>query len=371
MAEPAVICTIIAKNYVPFARTLCDSFLSEHPEGRCYVLIVDEFEGFIRPAEEKFEVLSLGQLGIPNIREWCFKYNVTELSTAVKPAFLRYLLREGSVRRVLYLDPDILVTGRLDALYETLRSSSVVLTPHLDTDIPDDGKMPDDAFILKSGVFNLGFIGVNDSPHAAGFLAWWESKLTEKCLVEPARGYMVDQRFVDLTVGLFDQMHSEKGAGYNAAYWNIHGRRISRGGEGRWECNGRPLYFYHFSGYKPERPEVISVHLTRFMMADRPDLQPLFTHYTQRLVANGYDEAVKWPYTFATFDTGDPILDRTRRYYLESPNRGKAFGDPFASPRLKAHSRSVRWLLWLRRVLYAPPKAARRIAMRLAGKTGT
>jgi hypothetical protein len=368
MIENAVVCTIIAKNYVAFARTLCESFLAEHPDGHCYVLVIDDSEGYIHPAEEKFEIISLGQLGIPKVRDWCFKYNVTELSTAVKPALLRYLLRDRSAGRVLYLDPDILVTGRLDGLYESLRSSIAVLTPHLDADLPDDGKMPDDAIILLTGIYNLGFIGVNDSPAACEFLDWWDRKLTDKCLADPTLGYFVDQRFIDLAVSLFEGMHLEKGVGYNAAYWNIHGRRIGRNRDGRWECNGGPLHFYHFSGYKPDRPDVISTYLTRFRMADRPDLQPLFAYYAQRLLANGYEQARTWPYGFAHFDTGEPIVDRTRRYYLGSPNRDESFGEPFASPKLEAHSRAYRRMRWVSRLLAGPSAMARRLATRLVEK---
>jgi len=105
-------CTIIAKNYLAFARTLAQSFLSFHPDYKCYVLIVDDFEGYINPADECFEIVRLTDLEIPNLPDFCFKYNVKELCTAAKAQLLDYLIREKIARELLYLDPDILITGR-------------------------------------------------------------------------------------------------------------------------------------------------------------------------------------------------------------------------------------------------------------------
>jgi lipopolysaccharide biosynthesis glycosyltransferase len=160
-ATPAKsICTIIAKNYLSFARTLCHSFLQNHPDGVCYVLIIDEFDGYLDRDREKFEIISINDLGIARLTEFCFKYDITELSTAVKPYLLKYLLDEKGMDELLYLDPDILVTAPLDLLFGELQQNDIILTPHLDKDYPEDGCLPNDAHIMLSGVFNLGFIGV-------------------------------------------------------------------------------------------------------------------------------------------------------------------------------------------------------------------
>jgi hypothetical protein len=89
-----VLCTIIAKNYVAFARTLAESFLSQYGNGKVYVLIVDDFEGYINPAEECFEIVKLAELRIPKLPEFCFKYKLKELCTAAKASFLEYLVRD-------------------------------------------------------------------------------------------------------------------------------------------------------------------------------------------------------------------------------------------------------------------------------------
>jgi hypothetical protein len=38
----ATICTIIAKNYLAQARCLAESFYEQHPDGRMFVLLIDQ-----------------------------------------------------------------------------------------------------------------------------------------------------------------------------------------------------------------------------------------------------------------------------------------------------------------------------------------
>jgi hypothetical protein len=331
------LCTIIAKNYVAFARTLVRSFQSFHPDYKCYVLVVDDFEGYINPVDESFEIIKLSELAIPNLPHFCFKYDVKELCTAAKAHLLDYLIREKSVAELLYLDPDILVTASLDGIYAKLDAADIVLTPHLDTDFPDDDLLPDDGYILRAGQFNLGFIGVNSSENARLFLEWWQPKLYKNCVVDLLRGYFVDQKFIDFVPIFFGNLFVERDTGYNVAYWNLHSRRISRSNSA-WKSNDGRLYFFHFSGYKPESTEIsshIPASVARHRLSHRSDLKELFVEYKNRLIENGYEQAITWPYTFGTFRTGETIPDDVRRHYRSVPEEWGNLGDPFASEKLK------------------------------------
>jgi glycosyltransferase involved in cell wall biosynthesis len=330
-------CTIIAKNYLAFARTLAQSFLSFHPDNKFYVLVVDEFEDYLNPAEECFETVSLTDLGIPNLPSLCFKYDIKELCTAVKPYLLDYLSRNRSIDEMLYIDPDVLITAPLKQLYEELEIYDIVLTPHLDTDYPDDGLLPDDGYILRAGVFNLGFIGINSSENAASFLSWWKRKLYNGCVVDVPNGYFVDQKFIDLAPIFFGNIFVEKDTGYNVAYWNLHSREISRD-NGTWLCNGRPMFFFHFSGFSLESSEIsdyIPSDLSRHSFSNRSDLAPLFNEYKGLLVRNGHGTARTWPYTFGYFTTGEAIPPELRIQYRNCPSEWLSYGDPFSSQSLK------------------------------------
>src|SRR5439155_5106264 len=80
-----VIFTIIARNYLAFARALTESFLAHHPQGQVFVLLVDEIEGGLVLAQEKLIAVLARDIGIPEFKQMAFRYTVTELNTAVKP----------------------------------------------------------------------------------------------------------------------------------------------------------------------------------------------------------------------------------------------------------------------------------------------
>ena len=341
------ICTIIAKNYVAAARTLCRSFLQFHPDLRCCVLVVDDYEGYIDPSKEEFEIFSLADLKFADMPSLCFKYSVVELCTAVKARLLDHLLREEGIEQLFYLDPDILVTSSLDDIFDRLNTFDVLLTPHVDQNYPEDGLSPDDGVILRYGIYNLGFIGV--TPGANAMLKWWQSKLLELCVDDPLRGYFVDQKFMNLAPLYFAKVGMEQSAGCNVAFWNLHSRRINREGDA-WLCNDSPLYFFHFSNFDPAQPEQVSGYQTRHQLADRPDLQPLFREYARLLFENGYEQTRRWPYTYNFFSTGQPIPYGLRVMYRNSPERWELWGNPFQSTALK---RQARWFEMKGKATYA------------------
>ena len=84
----AIICTIIAKNYLAQARCLAESFYAQHPDGRMFVLLVDQPDDCFEPDDEPFTVVLIPELAIPRFAQMAFRYTVLELSTAVKPFFI-------------------------------------------------------------------------------------------------------------------------------------------------------------------------------------------------------------------------------------------------------------------------------------------
>ena len=98
------------------------------------------------------------------------------------------------------------------------------------------------------------------------------------------------------------------------------------------------MYFFHFSGYQPES-NAISNHipdsLARYGLSNRRDLRKLFADYRELLIANGYQRAILWPYTFGYFKSGEPIPSDLRIHYRSLPAEWRRFGNPFESEELK------------------------------------
>jgi hypothetical protein len=305
------VCTIVAKNYLPYARTLMHSIKQHNPEFKCFVLLADKVEGYFEPADEDFTLDLSCDLDIPDNNLFHFKYSVLELCTAVKPYYLEQLLTRHQLSKLMYFDPDIMVFDELSPLTQALDEHSIILTPHL-LDPLDDGKRPSEREIMQAGVYNLGFIGISELSKSLLFLKWWQEKLYNDCVVDIPGNLFVDQRWVDLVPGMFCQVGILRNPGLNVAYWNLSRREIQKVGD-NYLVNGQPLRFFHFSGFDAENPENFSRHQDRFTVENLGDVNNLVSVYQKNMLNNGYRESKKWPYVYGNFQDGSKIPDFCRR----------------------------------------------------------
>ncbi len=333
------ICTIIAKNYVAQARVLASSFIEQHPGGRCFALVIDDFDGYIEPNSEPFEILTPAQIGCDEFEEMALRYDVLELSTAVKPWLLRHLL-SGDRDTITYLDPDIRIYGSLNQLDALALAHRVVLTPHNTEPLPDDGERPNQIDILLAGVYNLGYVSLRWDDETEKLLGWWEHRLLHDCRVDPSNGYFVDQRWFDLAPGLVSDHAVVRDPQYNVAYWNLHTRELGYA-DGGYTADGHELAFFHFSGFDPEAPEVLSRHQSRLSMSGRPALQRICNEYAAEVVAAGYTKAKAWPYTYAHLPIGVEFTRQLRKLHGVASEHGEVVGSPFSDEGCESF---VRWL---------------------------
>jgi len=330
--------SIISSNYRHYARVLMESLRRHQPEWDRFVLLVGDGEAAVD--ETLFETVSLDALPLPNRRQFCFRYTILELNTAVKPWMFEHLFGRG-YERVVYLDPDIRVYSALAEVEEAGRETCLMLTPHLTGPI-GDGDHPSERSILQAGTYNLGFLMVSKSVCATRFLAWWQEKLEFQCVVDPERGLFVDQKWIDLAPGLFDGVSILRHEGYNVAYWNL-GQRTVRADAGGVTVNGQPLRFFHFSGFDPAAPGMASKHDFTLRVGDVGDASKLITDYNAAIRAAGYESFRNARYPFGFFADGSRISDDTKVAYRNSPALQRAAGeDPFQHPELFRKYRRVR-----------------------------
>jgi len=315
------ICTIIARNYVAHARVLAESFQRVHPDGTCSVLVIDDPSGFIDPAEEPFELVTIDQIGLAYLEQMAASYDVMELSTAVKPWFLRHLLERPDVDSVMYLDPDIQIFESIEEIDQRARRHNVVLTPHFTAPLPRDNLKPAEEDILIAGTYNLGFIALGASETAHQLLDWWSERLETHCLNNPEEGHFVDQRWIDLAPGLWPGIDVLRDPGFNVAYWNLPTRRFEQNGSG-YQVDGGPLRFFHFSGYNPLRPDLLSKHQTRVELAANPALARICGEYGAQLLGHGFEEVTGWPYGWDVMGNGARLDRAARRVHREGVEAG-------------------------------------------------
>ncbi|HEX2831481.1 MAG TPA: glycosyltransferase [Thermoanaerobaculia bacterium] len=340
LTEATPVFTIIARNYLAHARVLAASLARHNPAARLHVLLLDDPERSI-PPEPSFELIHPDELPFDPPSEFYTMaaiYDVTELATAVKPWVFEHLFARGAAVAI-YLDPDIEVFDSLGPLEPLAREHGIVLTPHLTEPLPRDDKRPDERDLLLAGIYNLGFLALS-ADAATTFLPWWRERLRRDCLNDPTRGLFVDQRWIDYAPALFEP-RILKDPGYNVAYWNLSHRLLTRDDERaphRILVNGQPLRFFHFSGFSPRTPHLLSKHQhasVRIRLSDQPLLAELCERYAAALEQAGVADCT-FAYGFEQTAAGlllDTRARRTlRRTYLddEAGAHVPAFANPFS-----------------------------------------
>jgi hypothetical protein len=308
--------TICSINYLAQARTLGDSLKQTNPDYQYIIGLVDKLSEANLPdwLIPEYPMIEVDTIGIPDFLAMCDRYDITELNTAVKPFYIDYLYKTyPSADQVIYFDPDIIVFQPLRELNEALNTYSLVLTPHTLSPIPD-WERPNEQHHLNTGIYNLGFIGLNKDATARQFVNWWKDRLVYECRIDLCEGLFVDQHWVNFATIYHENVLVDRHTGYNMAYWNLHERYISQNEAGEWIVSHKSntvsigpaelLQFFHFSGYNIDKPDDISKYQTRYGFAtqntgtitssryidqpeqQRPDVRPLFDLYRSQLMTN-------------------------------------------------------------------------------------
>jgi glycosyltransferase involved in cell wall biosynthesis len=319
------LCTIAARNYLSSVELLVETFTRHHPEIPVSVLVVDGL------ADETwshlpFEVVLPDALALSSddFHEMATCYDVTELSTALKPFLLDALLADGH-EVVMYLDPDVEVFAPLDDLFDLAAASGIALTPHVLSPVPRDGMTFAEESLLLSGQFNLGFIAV--STGAGPFLDYWRERTRWHALNQVADGYFTDQRWADAVPVLFEHA-VVRDPGCNVAYWNLHERMLEHA-DGEWRAGDAPLRFFHFSGYRADKPFELSAHLgdrPRVRLHEHAPLRAMLAGRADRLRGDRSDSGPV-PYRFDRTRDGFRLDALTRRTYWAAAVRAVSLAE--------------------------------------------
>ena len=320
--------TIVSRAYVPQARVLCGSFLRHHPDGQFWALLVDDARREIADDEEPFSVLRLEDLDLDlgEIHRMAMLFG-SRLIAAIKPWICEHLLGRAA-DHVIYIDSDFVIFASLDPLARAAREHGVALVPHVREPIPVDGLLPDYTTILGVGTFNAGMFAVGRKGQP--FLDFLKERLRRECRTDVPAMRVNEQRWLDFVPALFD--HSVvRDPGFDVAPWNIHERHISKKG-GHYLVSDQPLRAFHFSGFDPRIPSVLSSRdyweRPRTPMSEEPDLVQLCNDYREALNAAGFDRHHEIPFAFDYLPNGSPIYGSLRSLYAKALHEAEAAGQP-------------------------------------------
>ncbi|MEL7200038.1 MAG: glycosyltransferase [Pseudomonadota bacterium] len=340
--EQTVWFTICARNYIAYAQTLFISLRNHHPDAHFVVFLADaplrseDLGQLTVPIDTPgFEIMAAADLGIPHFADMTVRYDVMELATAIKPDCFRHLFSRADAKRAIYLDPDIYVTSALDQVNRAFdQDEALVLTPHIRRPFPDKAH-PDDAQIMRAGVYNLGFAAMRACSDVSRLLDWWSEKLKVTGHNDLSRGQFVDQRYMDLAPAFVERTHILRHAGYNAAYWNLHDRVINHAyhkDDKHWTADGDRLAFFHFSGVVPGNRSIFSKHQNRYERGDIGPLARLLDAYLDHLDANGQAYFSQIPYAYDHDVDGLPITNLMRSAFASRFPDGSPLSEPANTP---------------------------------------
>ena len=254
-AETFSAVTVVNRGYLARADVMFASLARFHPETPRLALLVDRWpEG--QPLPPHFEIVTLEELGPPDMWQRLFGYTRFERATNWKSLALQLALkRYPQCSSAFMLDADMEILSPLDELAESLQSASVLLTPHL----LSSHTQADYSQFSRAGVFNAGYLGVS-AQRGQPFLQWWESRLEHHCRIDHPAGLFVEQKWLDQVPALFEDATICRHPGANIAYWNLAERPLTGSLEDL-RCAGRPALLFHYSGWSPNRPAQLSAHL--------------------------------------------------------------------------------------------------------------
>ena len=313
--------TLCSNNYYAQALVLAQTFLEHNPDFKFYVGLIDQKHIKVDYNQFNIEVIPVKDIE-PDVYDLALKFNIVELNTAVKPHYFLHFIENLGAEEIYYIDPDICIYQSFDNLNELLKSSDILLTPHILKPIPLDGKKPFENDFLNFGLYNLGFLGLKASNNTVSMLKWWKERTYNYGFHQLARGLFVDQLWMNLVPILFTKVKILDHPGYNMGPWNLHERFLTEAAGGYYVNSDHPLYFYHFSNLDPADSSKLHSVLDRYRMDDRPDLKPIYTAYIDKLKAFNFFELKKVSCYYVDWRKGQ-LLKQTEDAYNNLPFKNK------------------------------------------------
>lgn len=295
-----IVYTVCSANHLAHSKTMADSFIAQHPEYSLYIVLVDRADGrFDLSSFEPYNIIEISELSIPDFAEFTQRYTVIELNCAVKSFAAQYLFREFAPDMLLYIDSDTFIFNNLSIVESYLIKNNIVLTPHYTTALPQDNFVPRERELLRSGLYNAGFMALKNHPETHRFLAWWSKHMETECHYDFEEGMAVDQNWLNCIPLFFKGVYITTDPGLNVAYWNLHERSLSENGGQYWVNEQYPLVFLHISGYNFSMPEQLSRHQNRHDLSSLPMLKKLLDNYVEKVKANRWDYFSTLPCAYA------------------------------------------------------------------------
>ena len=304
--------TILNRGFLSRADVLFSSLGRFHPNTPRFALMVDSWSDK-RPRPTGFEMLTLQEAGLVD-RKRLFRFTRFERLLTFKALAMKTALeRAPKAKLVLFLDADMMVLNPLTPIVESMVDKDVMLSPHL---LEAESNLPQQRQLNRVGVFNAGLLGATREG-GRPFLEWYEGRLKQDCLFDSGQNLFHEQKWLDLVPSLFDGTVICRHPGANVAYWNREERALERGPDGLL-ARGKPLLFFHFSGWSQAEPGRLSGHLGGRLVPERQSLlSELLEEYHRKVSESPFADLAGEPSVYDFYYSGERISDLDSIIYGE------------------------------------------------------
>ena len=302
-----IIFTSICANYGHKARALAQSVRQHMPQAQFFVCLTEREVPESLKNEAAFDQVILAKdMWQGDFDRFIFKHAIVEASTAVKGAFFQYLQkRYPQEDALIYLDPDCYVYGDFSELRAALQEKPIVLCPHL----LHEGNVDMEISSMAHGVYNLGFLAVNNSPEAKRLIDWWAERLYLYCYDDIPHGIFTDQKWMDLAPCFFD-VKIMRHYGYDFAPWGLLGAKVEQRPDG-WFVQDMPLRFVHYSGFGA----VAEKCMNDWLGEEGQPFRQLYAEYASVHAQCDADHVSQTPWSYNAYFSGEAIAPNVRACY--------------------------------------------------------
>lgn len=246
--------SVASYSYLPKAITMAESFAAYNQDSDVFILVPDMSQSKIDSVKwsvpTSTKILGVDVLDDPLISMMHQYFDAFEFCCALKSFLLKYILFIKKYDNAVMLDPDIMCYGSFDEIWLELKKADIILSPHTNTPMPDDGELPDDLEYITAGFINGGFMAARQTPNAEKCLDWLINKVSDFGFFAPQFNLYSDQTWMSSLPWFFPEaVCVSRHYGVNVAYWNLHERTLLKVKNG-YSSNDKQLVFFHYSGFQ-------------------------------------------------------------------------------------------------------------------------
>ncbi|MDR6564296.1 MULTISPECIES: hypothetical protein [unclassified Arcicella] len=282
-----LIYTVCTSNYLYQALTLGESIEKTNPDYEFIICLADKIP--VLDFEIPYKIIPVESINFPALEDYSTKFITLELACALKPIFALHLLAiYPALEKLIYLDTDIYLYRSLEDVEKNLDEHDIIITPHITKEIPLSERWNEKQY-LNAGLYNAGFIAFKRTENTLKFLDWWQTHLNKYGYLDYCKGMGADQLCLNFVPVFYDKVLIDYNPGLNIAYWNFQERELSVKDGSYFVNDINPLVFFHFSGYNPEKPKLVSKHLKLSSNKNQQALKQILQQYRISLIKNHFN----------------------------------------------------------------------------------